>query len=91
MTAKVTITAGINAKIGFNYSAWRIGLTHDLAERKNYWSATKGQDVSRWSAWTADSLPDAQSIETYFLSEKKMRRGEGGELAPGKPIYVYVF
>jgi len=37
MTAKTTIIAAINAKVGTGYSAWRIGLTHDLADRKKFW------------------------------------------------------
>jgi hypothetical protein len=91
MTAKSTIIAAINSKVGTNFSSWRIGLTHDAAERKSYWGTTKGQNVSRWTAWTADSLSDAQAIETYFIQEKRMKGGEGGDLRSGKTTYVYIF
>ena len=90
MTAKATITAAINAKVGTTHSAWRIDLTHDLAERKTYWGTTKRQDISHWTTWTADSLSDAQAIETYFIQEKKMKGGEGGNLTTGKTVYIYI-
>jgi hypothetical protein len=90
MTAKATIIA-INAKVGTTHSAWRIGLTHDLADRKIYWGTTERQDVSHWTTWTADSLSDAQAIETHFIQEKKMKGGEGGNLTAGKTVYIYIF
>ena len=91
MTAKATIITGINAKVGTTHSAWRIGLTHDVAERKAYWGTTKGQNISHWASWTADSLSDAQAIETYFIQEKGMKGGEGGNLTSGKTVYIYIF
>lgn len=91
MATKETIKSGIQTKVGSNYSAYRIGLTHDLAERKSYWKDTKKQDVSYWKEWQADSLSDAQEIETYFIQTKGMKGGEGGDLSSRKTVYVYVF
>jgi hypothetical protein len=91
MGSKAAIVSAIDVKIAnTKFNIWRIGLTHDLAERKAYWSMTKGQNVSYWSAWTADSLKDAQDIESYFIN-KGMQGGTGGDLSPQKTPYVYVF
>jgi hypothetical protein len=88
---KTDIIAAIDAKVGSTqYSIWRIGLTHDLAERKKYWSETEKQDITHWSDWQADSLSDAQDIESYFIN-KGMKGGVGGDLSPHKTVYVYVF
>jgi hypothetical protein len=92
MTAKSTIISGINTRVGStNFSAWRIGLTHDLTERRAYWRDTKGQDVSSWSSWTADSLYDAQAIESHFINAKGMKGGTGGDLSARRTVYVYIF
>jgi hypothetical protein len=69
----------------------RIGLTHDLAERKSYWKDTEKQNVDYWKDWQADSLSDAQEIETYFIQTKGMKGGEGGNLSARKTVFVYVF
>lgn len=91
MASKASIFAAIQSKIGFTqYSIWRIGLTHDLAERKRYWKDTEGQTVTHWSEWTADSLSDAQDIERHFIN-KGMKGGTGGDLSYSKTVYVYVF
>ena len=52
MASKSNIMAAIESKIGSSYSSWRIGLTHDLAERKKHWSETEGKNVTYWTAWT---------------------------------------
>lgn len=72
------------------YGIWRIGLTHDLSERKSYWENTEHESVTRWSDWEADSLLDAQDIEAHFIS-KGMKGGTGGDLSPHKNVFVYVF
>ena len=91
MASKATIIAAIEARVGTTkYSSWRIGLTHDLAERKKYWGETEKKDVSCWTSWTADSLADAQDIENLFL-QKGMKGGEGGNLSAYKTVYVYIF
>jgi hypothetical protein len=43
---KSDIMAAIESKRGTtNYGIWRIGLTHDLSERKAYWRDTEKQNV----------------------------------------------
>jgi hypothetical protein len=90
MATKATIKAEIQSKIGANYAAWRIGLTHDLAGRKTYWKDTMGKDVSHWANWTADSLSDAQDIESHFINKGTVG-GTGGDLSANKTVYVYIF
>lgn len=91
MPTKSGIIAAINSKVrNTALSAWRIGLTHDLAERKKYWRDTENQAVSHWLAWEADSLSDAQAIESHFIN-KDMKGGAGGDLSAQKTVYVYIF
>ena len=87
---KAKIIEAIQSKVGTRYELWRIGLTHDLVERKAYWKDTKNENVAYWVDWTADSLSDAQDIEAHFIS-KGMKGGVGGDLSPSKTVYVYVF
>ena len=76
MATKVSIISAINTKVGTtSYSAWRIGLTHDPAERRQYWTETQSQSTGSWSQWLADSLSDAQELESYFI-QKGMRVGQ---------------
>jgi hypothetical protein len=76
MTTKATIISGINAKVGNTaYTAWRIGLTHDLVERKGYWGTTKGQNVSHWASWTADSLSEAQVCRATIKVRQQRQSG----------------
>jgi hypothetical protein len=90
MAAKATIISQISTKVGTNYSAWRVGLTHDLAERKKYWGTTCNLDISYWMAWQADSLSDAQDIERACIN-KGMKGGTGGDLNSRYAVYVYIF
>lgn len=90
MATKASIMQAIQSKVGLNYSSWRIGLTHDLAERKQYWKDTAKENVAYWSDWTADSLSDAQDIESHFIN-MGMKGGAGGALSAYKTVYVYVF
>ena len=91
MSTKSGIIAAINSKVGTTkLSAWRIGLTHNRTGRKKNWKDTEHQDVSHWVAWEADSLPDAQAIESHFIG-KGMKGGAGGDLSTQKTIYVYIF
>jgi hypothetical protein len=86
------IIQAINTRVGrSDFNAWRIGLTHDLGERKTYWKDTEHQDVFHWTQWTADSLADAQDIEGYFIKVKGMKNGTGGDLSPSNTVYVYIF
>jgi hypothetical protein len=72
------------------YSIWRIGLTNDLIERKVYWRDTEKESVDHWKDWQADSLSDAQDIESHFIN-KGMKGGVGGDLSDRKTVYVYMF
>ena len=91
MATKKGIMDAIASKIGTTSpSIWQIGLTHDLVERKAYWRDTEKVSVDYWSAWTADSLSDAQDIEAHFI-RKGMKGGTGGDLSARKAVYVYVF
>jgi hypothetical protein len=91
MATKASIMSAINAKIGTTaFNIWRIGLTHDLKERKTYWKDTEKKNVDYWSDWQADSLSDAQDIERHFI-DKGMQGGTGGDLSSRYTTYVYVF
>ena len=48
------------------------------------------QNVGAWRNWTADSLSDAQDIESYFI-DKGMKGGTGGDLSSYRAVYVYIF
>jgi hypothetical protein len=70
MATKQSIMSEIETKVGSTkYSIWRIGLTHDLSERKKHWGETEKKNVSWWSSWTTDSLSDAQDIEAHFINK----------------------
>jgi len=73
-----------------NYSAWTIGLTHDPAGRKQQ-HENDGKSTNYWHQWTADSLSDDQDIESYFINEKGMKGGIGGDLSSRKAVFVYIF
>ncbi len=73
-----------------SFNSWRIGLTHDLAERKKYWGETKKENITYWTAWEADSLSGAQKVEAHFIN-KGMIGGTGGDLSARKTVYVYIF
>jgi hypothetical protein len=89
MSTKASIIVAIQQKVGTTqYGIWRIGFTHDLADRKQYWKDK--ESVAYWSRWTADSLSDAQDIESHFIN-KSMKGGTGGDLSARKTVYVYVF
>ncbi len=92
MASKATIKLEIEKRVGTtSYSAWRIGLTHDLSERKAHWRDTEKKDTSCWTWWQADSFSDAQDLENYFINTKKMKGGTGGDLSSRKTVYVYIF
>ncbi len=90
MAIKTSIIMAIESRASSHYGLWRIGLTHDLAERKHYWKDTEDLSVDYWSDWTADSLSDAQDIESHFIN-KGMKGGSGGNLSASKTVYLYVF
>lgn len=74
-----------------DFSIWRIGLTHDPTERRAQHEAA-GEDTRHWLQWVADSLNDAQGIETLFINTYGMKGGTGGDLSPRRrTVYVYIF
>ena len=85
---KEDIIAAIESKVK-TYSLWQIGLTHDPSKRKEEWAA-EGRNTAHWTDWKADSLTDAQDIESHFIS-KGMKGGTGGDLFSRRDVYVYVF
>lgn len=89
MATKASIISAIEGK-GLTYKYWRVGLTHDPAERKKYWTETEKQSTTAWSHWATDSLSDAQAIEAHFI-DKGMKGGTGGDLSAQKTVYVYIF
>lgn len=90
MAAKASVIAAIQVKVGSKHDIYRIGLTHDLDERKAYWKDTAKETVTYWSNWTADSLSDAQDIEAHFI-KKGMQGVTDGDLSAYKTVYVFVF
>ena len=74
------------------YNKWRIGITHDLEERRAH-HKRNGRDVSAWEHWEAGSLGVAQNVENYFLNEVEngMTGGTGGDMDDRKTTWVYVF
>ena len=73
-----------------NYSAWTLGLTHNPQERKQQ-HENEGKSTTYWKHWTSSSLIDAQDIESYFINEKDMKGGTGGNLSGSRIVYVYIF
>jgi len=69
-----------------DFTAWRIGLTHDINERYEYWKKPEC-----FLYWEADSLADAQAVESHFINKIKMQGGTGGDLDARKTTYVYIF
>lgn len=84
------IVSRIESSKTIDYSTWRIGLTHDPDDRKQQHENEK-RSTKYWKQWRADSLSDAEQIESYFIKEKDMKGGTGGDLDASKTIYVYIF
>lgn len=73
-----------------DYTIWTIGLTHDPEERKKQHQSDK-KSTEYWKQWQADSLAEAQDLESYFINKKGMKGGTGGDLSSNRRIYVYIF
>ena len=91
---KRSIMQAIIERVGLletvDYSAWTIGLTHSPEERKQEHRANE-KFTTHWIEWVADSLSEAQAIESYFINRKGMKGGTGGDLSAGETVYVYIF
>lgn len=84
------ITKRVNNSKTPNFSNWQIGLTHDPNKRKEE-HEKDNKNIKYWEQWIANSLSDAEQIESYFINDKNMKGGTGGNLSPNKKIYVYIF
>ena len=84
------ITERVESSKSVDYGAWRIGLTHQPAQRKLQ-HKEKPRDVQYWLHWQADSLSEAEEIESYFINSKQMKGGTGGNLNPYKDVFIYIF
>ena len=89
VSTKSAIIAAINQKVGANASVYRVGLTRYPYSRKSEWGAAG--TVQFWVHWETASLSDAKAIETYFINERGMKGGTGGDLSGSGSMYVYVF
>jgi hypothetical protein len=103
-STKEQITAGIEEWVSRGHGAmkegrgdhewWYIGITNDQDERKIVHKAEGYSiDENDWHCWKAESLKDAQHIETYYQNEKpgkKMQGHVGGNLK-SSPVFVYIF
>lgn len=96
MATTSAIKAAINKRVNdsktVDYSIWTIGITTELATRKEAHGTPK-----YWEHWEADSLDVAREVENFFLNEypeqksKRMKGGTGGDMSPRKTAYVYIF
>jgi len=91
-TIKTAIKNRVENSKGSNFSDWTIGITTDLAGRKE-----QHDNPKYWQYWEADSLQVARDVETYFLNDypeqasKRMKGGTGGDMSAYKTAYVYIF
>ncbi len=69
-----------------DFSAWHIGITQTPQARKVHLNNPR-----YWKIWIADSLADAQAVESYFVHTKKMRTEKGEEVSPGLDTFVYLY
>ena len=94
MSTKQTIISEIKSRVEssktVNYTSWQIGITNDPTTRKQQ-HADEKKETKYWKQWLADSLSDAREIESYFIENKNMKGGTGGDLSPHKTVYVYIF
>lgn len=87
---KRAIIDRVESSMAVDYSVWTIGLTYDPVERKQQ-HETNGKSTKNWEQWAADSLSDAQDIESHFINTKGIKGGTGGDLSARKTVYVYIF
>jgi len=91
---KSHIVMAISARVasfGTPYDSWRIGLTHNPEALKRHLKAVEEKDLESWTQWPADSLTEAQDIESHFINDKAMKRGAVVDLYDSKPVFVYIF
>jgi len=89
MTAQQIANAVVTRMGNTSCSIWTVGITQDLVRRKSEHLNDK-KNVTHWTQWQADSLSDAQRVESHFIN-KGMTGGTGGDMASSKTTYVYIF
>ena len=90
VSIKQAIVDRVESSKSVDYSAWRIGLTNDASERKQQ-HEDDGKSTKYWKQWVADSLSDAEHIDSHFIHDKGMKGGTGGNLSSRKTVYIYIF
>ena len=80
------IVERVNGTKVLNFQAWRIGLTHDVNDRYEQWNKPQ-----HFLYWEADSLAEAQAVESHLIHKMGMKGGTGGDLDEDKTTYVYIF
>lgn len=68
---------------------WRVGITNNLADSKKRHEC-EGRSIANWKDWNADSKKVAEDVERYWIHEKGMNGGTGGNVDGSKPVYVYI-
>jgi hypothetical protein len=81
--------SAINQTVGLYPTLWRIGITRNAGERKQYWSSQGS--IKKWEWWPADSLQVAQDVEAWGIHTKLMKGGTGGDMSGTATVCVYVF
>ena len=89
MTDKATVTTEVDVLVGGNYRAWRIGLTNDVRETRKQLTS-RGNDLSGWQQWKADSLADAKSLEQAYVASG-MKGVTSGIVSEVFPTFVFIF
>ncbi len=87
---KQAISNRVESSKEVDYSAWTIGITQDPDQRRNQ-HKSEVENIKHWTQGTADSLSDAQAIESLFINDKHMKGGTGGNLVPGVITHVYIY
>ena len=80
------IVERVNNSKSPEFTTWRIGLTNDVKQRYIDWDRPEF-----FLYWEADSLEDAQAVESHFIKKLEMKGGTGGDLDTRKTVYVYIF
>lgn len=69
--------------------SYRVGLTHDPAERRRQHDVEHGATPA-WQQWPISTLAEAQEMERLHLG-RGCHGGTGGQLDPWRPVWFYCF
>ena len=86
---KQRIIDDIEARTSQKYSSWRIGLANKPDDCRKE-CERDGERTDFWLDWETDSPADAREILTRFKN-RGMKEMPGGDLSPGKYVFVFVF